>query len=133
MGMARGDSHEINVTPLIDVLLVLLVIFLLIMPVMVRFHTVELPPRSDAPSETIALVLKLEADLSASIDDGPRFPARDLAGQLRGRLTRATAVFLDAVDSLPWGMVVTTVDTVRGVANDVSPSLAIAVRLRGDG
>src|SRR5262249_9832813 len=73
MGMSIRGSREINVTPLIDVLLVLLIIFLVMMPIMVRMETVALPPESKDASTEITHVLKLEADLSVSIDDGPQF------------------------------------------------------------
>src|SRR5512146_2809615 len=115
MAMSTAGSRELNVTPLIDVLLVLLVIFLLIMPIMLKTEPVELPPKTGAVSEVVPLVLKLDADLSASIDDGPRFPGRELATRLRGQLPKVGAVFVDSVDGVPWGLVVSTVDTVRGV------------------
>jgi biopolymer transport protein ExbD len=132
MAMSTAGSREINVTPLIDVLLVLLVIFLLIMPIMLKTEQVALPPRTGEISETAALALKLDADLSMSIDDGPRFPARELAVRLRGQLPRVGAVFVDSVDGVPWGLVVSTVDTVRGVANDVNHNATVAFRLRGE-
>jgi biopolymer transport protein ExbD len=130
--MAAAGSRDINVTPLIDVLLVLLVIFLLIMPVMLLTETVELPPRSDAPPDTISLVLKLEADLSVSIDDGPPFPGRELAARLRDPLVKAGAVFVDAVDNLRWGLVVSVIDTIRGVAGNVGHPTTVAILLRSE-
>ncbi len=132
MAMSTAGSREINVTPLIDVLLVLLVIFLLIMPVMLKTEQVALPPRTNDISEVVPLVLKLDADLSVSIDDGPRFPGRELATRLRGPLPKVGTVFVDSVDGIPWGLVVSTVDTVRGVANDVNRGVAVAIRLRGE-
>jgi len=119
------------VTPLIDVLLVLLVIFLLIMPIMLKTEPIAIPPRTGDPGAA-PLVLKLDADLSASIDDGPRFPNRELAPRLRGQLPKVSAVFIDSVDGVPWGLVVSTVDTVRGVANDVNRGVTVAIRLRGE-
>ena len=133
MGMSTGGSPEINVTPLIDVLLVLLVIFLIIMPVMIRLETVELPQRSDTPSEGVTMVVKLDADLSVSIDDGAQFPYRELARRLRDQLAKVSAVFVDSVDVLPWGLVVSTVDTIRGVANDVNGrDVKVAIRIRDE-
>jgi biopolymer transport protein TolR len=132
MGMSTAGSREINVTPLIDVLLVLLVIFLIIMPIMVRFETVELPPAQ--PGEfSASMTLKLDADLSVTIDDGARFPYRELVPRLRAQLAKVSAVFIDSGDGIPWSLVVSTVDTVRGVANDVNGSnTVVALRIRGD-
>jgi len=134
MGMTTAGSREINVTPLIDVLLVLLIIFLVMMPIMLRVETVELPPRNGEVSfDGVTVTLKLEADLSVTLDDGPLFANRELASRLRGKLGNAKAVFVDCVDGVPWSQVISTVDTVRGVANDLSrPEVSVAVRLRGD-
>jgi biopolymer transport protein ExbD len=129
--MTTAGSREINVTPLIDVLLVLLIIFLVMMPIMLRTETVDLPPHvPDAIPDGVPLTLKLGADLSVAFDDGPVFPRRELATRLRARLGKTRAVFVDFVDSVPWNQVVATVDTVRGIANDVSRAgVSVAVRL----
>jgi biopolymer transport protein ExbD len=133
MGMTKGGSREINVTPLIDVLLVLLIIFLVIMPIMLRSETVELPTQIYGRSEAVTVVLKLEADLSVALDDGPVFPNHELATRLRATLPNAKAIYVDIVDGVPWSEVIATVDTVRGVANGLGRTdFPIAVRLRGD-
>jgi len=131
--MKTAGSPEINVTPLIDVLLVLLIIFIVMIPVVLRTETVELPPNTPDVIGGDSVALKLDADLSVAIDDGPVFPNQELATRLRTKLPpNVKAVFVDFVDGVPWGEVVATVDTVRGVANDVTAGdLAVAVRMRG--
>jgi biopolymer transport protein ExbD len=132
MGMTTAGSREINVTPLIDVLLVLLIIFLVMMPIMLRFEPVDIPRRIDAIHEAVTITVKVDADLSIAIDDGPVFPNPELAARLRGKLGNASAVFVDAHDGVPWEHVVSTVDRVRGVASDVQRAeISVAVRLRG--
>jgi biopolymer transport protein ExbD len=130
--MTAAGSKEINVTPLIDVLLVLLIIFLVMMPIMLRVESVALPPDDQGViSEGVTVTLKLDADLSVGLDDGPMFPNRELAARLRPKLANARAVFVDSVDAVPWSQVVTVIDTVRGVASDVrQPDVMVAVRLR---
>jgi biopolymer transport protein ExbD len=132
MGMTTAGSREINVTPLIDVLLVLLIIFLVMMPIMIRMEPVALPPESSTTvSETTTVGLKLQADLSFSLDDGPMFDNHELAFRLRPKLGNAGAVFVDINDAVPWAHVIATVDTVRGVASDLHhPEVEVAVRLR---
>jgi biopolymer transport protein ExbD len=133
MGMTNAGSPEINATPLIDVLLVLLIIFIVLMPIMLSGERIELPPKSDSPMEGVTVALKLDADLSVAFDEEPAFPSRELPARLRTRLPNAKVVFVDFVASVPWQAVVATVDTVRGVANDVSQSeLPVAVRLHGE-
>jgi biopolymer transport protein ExbD len=130
MGMSSGGTREINVTPLIDVLLVLLIIFLVMMPIMVRMETVALPPQSDDTSDGLTVELKLHADASVSIDNGPPLPRNEAMARLRPQLGAAKAVFVDSVDGAPWGDVVAMVDTVRGVANELQRrELPVAVRL----
>jgi biopolymer transport protein ExbD len=132
MGMSTGGSREINVTPLIDVLLVLLIIFLVMMPIMIRMETVALPPHSDEPGDGVTLELKLYADTSVSIDNGPALSRSEAIAGLRPQLGGAKAVFVDSADGVPWGEVVAMVDTVRGVANQLQRrELPVAVRLHG--
>ncbi len=59
-GDKRGMSSEINVTPMIDVLLVLLIIFMLIVPLIPRGESASVPQpaRNDQPSKD-AVVLEL--------------------------------------------------------------------------
>ena len=58
MGMSvGGDSDDgtisaINTTPLVDVMLVLLIIFLITVPVVVESTPVELPKESNIPTQT---------------------------------------------------------------------------------
>src|SRR5690606_4203840 len=57
MGMAIGGGGkakvrpEMNVTPLVDVVLVLLIIFMVLAPVMTQAFIVRLPPRDDKDAE----------------------------------------------------------------------------------
>lgn len=131
--MSTAGSREINVTPLIDVLLVLLIIFLVMMPIMLRFEPLQIPPKSTEVSGETGVAVKLQADLSFSIDDGPMFPHSELAKQLRSKVANAHVVFVDFVDGVPWQGVMATVDIARGVASDVTHSdIPVALRLRGE-
>lgn len=62
---ARGLKAEINVTPLVDVVLVLLIIFMVITPLIRASHAVQLPAaRTGAPgsAQLEPLVLTIAAD-----------------------------------------------------------------------
>lgn len=131
--MSAAGSKSINVTPLIDVLLVLLIIFLVLMPIMLRAHLVELPHSDPTARAVAAMVIRLDADLSASLDDGPAFPVRELGRRLRPKLAGTGAVFVEFADGVQWDQVIAMIDTVRGLANsDGRTGLTITVRLRPD-
>src|SRR5688572_19283238 len=53
-GSGGGDEvmATINTTPLVDVMLVLLIIFLITIPVITNFKKVELPHASNIPTQT---------------------------------------------------------------------------------
>jgi biopolymer transport protein ExbD len=66
-----GELHEINVTPFIDVMLVLLIIFMIAAPLATVDMAVDLPAanteRSARPDKP--LVLTLKSDLSLMVDN----------------------------------------------------------------
>ena len=68
--------NEINMTPLVDVMLVLLIIFIITVPVMKHAVNVELPRASNVVSETKPQTVRLSVDASgtyfwneAAVDD----------------------------------------------------------------
>ena len=131
--MSAAGSREINVTPLIDVLLVLLIIFLVMMPIMLKQETVDLPPTDHhVIPEVVPISIKLDADFSIKIDDGPAFVNAELAGRLRPLLHKDQPVFVDFADGVPWNEVIATVDTVRGVGGSLDGGVHVAVRLHDE-
>ncbi len=113
---ALDEIHEINVTPFIDVILVLLIIFMIAAPLATVDISVDLPaanaepsPRPDKP-----LFLTLKSDLSLTLDND----AVARAG-LGAALDRATAgdkqqrVFLRADKSVPYGDLMTLMNELR--------------------
>ena len=100
---------DINMTPLIDVMLVLLVIFIITAPLMVSAVKVDLP-KASAPAVTEAAA----PTLAVAIDKDGTVYVRDqaLAGELLEQALRAaaqnpdTAVQLRADRAVPYGHVV---------------------------
>ncbi len=67
-GGSGGPKHDINVTPLVDVVLVLLIIFLVAMPILIRHITLEVPRKLEADeisstSTQIILVGKVDGTI----------------------------------------------------------------------
>jgi biopolymer transport protein ExbD len=129
MGMSAGGAKEINVTPLIDVLLVLLIIFLVMIPILAKMETVSLPPQvKDVQPQDPPITVKVQADLAISIDEGPPQASSELSS-IRPRLGLSRHVFIDAEPTVPWNEVVQIVDRVRGLAAHPE-AIEIAVRIR---
>ena len=64
VGGSGGDMAQINVTPMIDILLVLLIIFMVIVPVTAKgLNTlVPQPPKRDSPAPPQTIVVQILAD-----------------------------------------------------------------------
>src|SRR3954453_22806188 len=70
---SRGAKSEINVTPLIDVVLVLLIIFMVVTPLLERGKSVNLPnsQRSDENKEPETLVISMPSDKTLWVEGTP--------------------------------------------------------------
>jgi biopolymer transport protein TolR len=149
MGMSTGGNKggvqsEINVTPLIDVLLVLLIIFLVVMPIMMKMETLQVP-RKITDQEMVStdltqITIKVRDDLSIIYSENdkeqPPINSADLIKTLRPRLDTLhtggdKVVFVDFEDGVPWANVVGTMDTIRALASDVNhDEIKVALKVR---
>ena len=108
-GDELGDLAEINVTPLVDVMLVLLIIFIITAPMLVQGLKVNLP-KQDAPGLTSKteepLILTLTSDQIILLGDEP-VHIKLLPDQLGAMLAGSPRpVYLKADESLPYGFVI---------------------------
>ena len=112
-----AEAHEINVTPFIDVMLVLLIIFMVAAPLATVDVRVDLPtstaaaqPRPDRP-----IFLTLAADRSLSLADAA--VAREALGPALAAASkgdREQRVLLRADKAVPYGEVMAVLDLLRG-------------------
>jgi biopolymer transport protein TolR len=106
---------EINIIPLVDVILVLLLIFMLTAPLMHRGIDVNLP-RSAAKPTTVEerMVLTLTKERTVYLNEKP-VPVAALDARLREALQNRTdkTLYLKADQGLPYGFVVETMDRLR--------------------
>lgn len=116
IGIADDLKAEINVTPLVDVVLVLLVIFMVVTPLVKQEVPVELPlaDHSRTVGDPDRITLTVAAD-GRTLVDGRELAGNLLVDELR-RLVAARperALFLEADRQVPYGRVVEIMDECR--------------------
>lgn len=115
-----GVLGEINVTPLVDVVLVLLLVFMVTAPMMSRGVDVSLPVANQpdiTPEDRITVTVNARG--TVFIGDQPvAFPL--LEDQLRGRVQNLTTrvVYLRADQALRYGKVIEVVDVMKRAGVD---------------
>jgi biopolymer transport protein ExbD len=111
-----AEHHEINVTPFIDVILVLLIIFMVAAPLSTVDIAVDLPVSTAQPQARPdkPLFLTIRADLSLAVGN-----AVVASGQLAGAIDAATQsdrqqrIFLRADKSVPYGEMMRVMNLLR--------------------
>jgi biopolymer transport protein TolR len=125
-GSGRQTLTEINVTPLVDVMLVLLIIFMVTAPLIQQGVEVKLPEAKakaiDAEEQKLVLSIKSDKTLYlGTSDDAARIPLDHLEEKLRAnaRAMKDKELFLMADRALPYGFVVEVMATVQraGISN----------------
>jgi len=113
----RGTMSQINVTPLVDVMLVLLVIFMVTAPMMQQGVQVNLPKAETkalpAPEESVVVSIERSGKVFINATE---IPASDLRTKLRDMFSARTKkeVFLKADTDVPYGEVVKTMAEIKG-------------------
>jgi biopolymer transport protein ExbD len=110
------EAHEINVTPFIDVMLVLLIIFMVAAPLATVDVRVELPASTAQPQlrPDKPVFLTIRSDLDLDLGDAP--VARDALGTALDAATgqdRDQRIFLRADKGVPYGEVMSTLNLLR--------------------
>ncbi|MGD9609344.1 MAG: ExbD/TolR family protein [Desulfovibrionaceae bacterium] len=120
MGMQAGGGgrflSEVNVTPFVDVMLVLLIIFMVTAPMMTQGLEVDLPQTravSVLPKDNESIVLTVKSDGELYLDKYP-VELGDLEGQVRRLVTdQKKQLFLRADQAVPYGTVVKVMGVVK--------------------
>jgi biopolymer transport protein TolR len=118
----RRVKPSMNVTPLVDVVLVLLIIFMIMTQNMARVMSLHVPTPSKAaeveqadPDEEVQVVLTVTAEGTIQVNQ-EEVADRDLPDKLR-RVFAARddqTLFFDAADDAPYGRAVEVLDAARG-------------------
>ena len=125
MGFAAGGKKgavrsDINITPLVDVVLVLLIIFMVATPILLKQMEVKVPQSADVdisppPVTTEQVVLQVDRENRISINHekvAPEVLADKVRTIFEGR--REKLLFFDVDDAANYGEVVHIMDVCRG-------------------
>jgi biopolymer transport protein ExbD len=119
---AAGSAHagEMNVTPMIDILLVLLVIFMISQPNRMALEVQVPPPAAGPDNRYPQVVLELPADGGVAVNGQP-VPAAEVEARLRTILAPRTVklVYVKADTERHYQEVIGAVDLARGAGADV--------------
>lgn len=115
-GRTSTSLSEINVTPLVDVMLVLLIIFMVTAPMLQTGIDVQLPETKNIkdvnPEERIVISISHRGEIyygskSVNFDSIPELLQQDVKGP-------KDSIFLRADKDVKWNYIVSVIDQIRG-------------------
>ena len=118
-GSGGGPSSDINVTPLVDVCLVLLIIFMVMIPKNVPEISVRVPPENKKKKkkrqESDTLVVGLTKDGAVTLNSQPVNSKDELGDLISSRLQgrEKKVVFIDFEDDANYGEAVEVLDLAK--------------------
>jgi biopolymer transport protein ExbD len=114
----KGYNSDINITPYIDILLVLLIIFMTAAPMKRLDHKVRVPQPASAMKEKMptaeSVIVEMDLDHSVKLNDQP-ITLSELESTLTEIFARSAVrdVFIRGNSSLPYGDIFVLLDIAR--------------------
>ncbi len=115
----KGVRSDVNVTPLIDVVLVLLIVFMVLVPKLLNQTAVDVPPKApdnaETPPASDQLVVAVGEDGRVAINGEPVL-LEALPDKVREILQNRSKklMFFNPDDNAPYGDVIKVMDICRG-------------------
>jgi len=123
-GGSRRSMNEINVVPLIDITLVLLIIFMVMTPIMQRGYDLTIPPKvttqqpENISTDQLILILTIDGRILLNKKTIERDHLKtEIEDYIRGRAQKI--VFFQAHDDLVYQQVIEALDAVRAAGGTV--------------
>jgi biopolymer transport protein ExbD len=120
---SKPVASDINVTPLIDVVLVLLIIFMVLTPIMINEMSVNLPDKTetvetdDIPKDQLLVAVCKDGTITLNRKPLEMEPLREDLGK-RIRAAAKKTVFVDAHPDASYDRVVAVLDLARDAGAD---------------
>lgn len=122
VGGADEFNSEINVTPMVDVMLVLLIIFMIVTPLLQQGVTVNLPREMVSPEEDMEITK--DTSVVISIPDNTNFYigkdqypltalGEKIQGMMKDKAPDKRIVYIKSGIDVDYGRVVEAIDTIR--------------------
>jgi biopolymer transport protein TolR len=115
-GSGKGPVSEINVTPLVDVMLVLLIIFMVSAPMMTTGIEIDLPkthaPRMDVEEQKLLMTITKDQKVFLGETEVP-YDQLEQALTTNARLQKERELYLQADETVPYGFVAKVMALVR--------------------
>ncbi|WP_243304305.1 ExbD/TolR family protein [Geothrix oryzisoli] len=115
--MATELRRDINITPLVDIVLVLLIVFIVLVPVLPRALDAALPGGAGPPGPLLRLTLAADGSLDL---DGTPITLAELPGRLRPTTGK---VVLRVHPSLPLHRATGVLDALKAARPEAVPAL----------
>ena len=113
-GKSDAPLAEMNVTPLVDVMLVLLIVFMVTMPVMTHSLNVNLPSNRGSVSVQADQAMRLEVDANGSYRlNDQAVSVDDLTNRLQQGDVKETTLAISADKSVPYDYVARAISAAR--------------------
>ncbi len=119
-GKKHKLMYEINMVPFVDIVLVLLIIFMISAPLMYRGIDINLPQSSvNTIKQEQRIMLSVDKRLNIFIDnERVTIGGLESAIQKKRRPESDTTVYLKADREVPYGTIVSVMDTVKRIGID---------------
>jgi biopolymer transport protein TolR len=118
VGASGSVKSDINITPMVDVILVLLIIFMISVPLLQMGYPVQVPPKiqtaAPPPMQEDQIIVRMDAQGQTFINKA-QIPYRDFGGKLQQALTgrQSKVVFFAADGELTYDKVADFMDLCR--------------------